>query len=267
MRIQPEQSHQESQQPDIPSLAQFLPLPSHIAPSCHSPSKSPSPEQDLPSPGRLPTPEPAQSDYDDLYQDHDAPFEQDVPPNEDQAPPEQLERPSSPQGEQNHHWHIVYNRWRPLHIDIDELTHAAVLPKLVQNMQFVSLLKNASLGDPIAQMLSAMLTRIRNLSEGLIELDNPGVQHSIQTYLALEHASQKAYECVIKSTKLNFAGAPGVMNCLSFNGVEHLIAAYTGVEPLEHDMCVNSCAAFTGPFVDLETCPICNESCWNEAKL
>ena len=112
-----------------------------------------------------------------------------------------------------------------------------------------------------------MLERIRNPPERLIELDNPGIRHSIETYLALEHSSQKAYERVIKSAKSNFPQAPGIENCLSFHAVENLIAAYTGVEPLEHDMCVNSCTAFTGPFANLEHCPTCNKSRWNEAKL
>ena len=86
-------------------------------------------------------------------------------------------------------------------------------------------------------------------------------------YIALEHASQKAYDRVIASTKSNFSGAPGVDNCLKFHMVENLIAAYTGIEPVEHDMCTDSCIGFTGPFTDLTECPICSKSRWNEARL
>lgn len=32
-------------------------------------------------------------------------------------------------------------------------------------------------------------------------------------------------------------------------------------------MCPDSCIGFTGPFEMLETCPVCNLSRWNEARL
>ena len=79
--------------------------------------------------------------------------------------------------------------------------------------------------------------------------------------------SQSAYEEIIKSTHVNFPNAPGVDECLRFCMVEDLIAAYTGVKPIENDMCINSCLAFTGPFLVLKRCSTCNSSCWNEVKL
>ena len=33
----------------------------------------------------------------------------------------------------------------------------------------------------------------------------------------------------------------------------------SGVVPLEHDMCTNSCVAYTGPYSNLENCPCCAE--------
>lgn len=42
---------------------------------------------------------------------------------------------------------------------------------------------------------------------------------------------------------------------------------HMGVEPIEHHMCPNSCIAFTGPFTELERCPTCDTSRWNELKL
>ena len=60
---------------------------------------------------------------------------------------------------------------------------------------------------------------------------------------------------------------PHVKDCLSFGAVENLLAAYTGIELVQHDMCSESCVAFTGPFADLEACPTCHTSRWNQAKL
>ncbi|KIJ11420.1 hypothetical protein PAXINDRAFT_25521, partial [Paxillus involutus ATCC 200175] len=33
-----------------------------------------------------------------------------------------------------------------------------------------------------------------------------------------------------------------------------------------HDMCLDSCAAFTGPFGDLDNCPSCGKSHWDKVK-
>ncbi|KIO01613.1 hypothetical protein M404DRAFT_112169, partial [Pisolithus tinctorius Marx 270] len=34
-----------------------------------------------------------------------------------------------------------------------------------------------------------------------------------------------------------------------------------------HDMCVNSCVAFTGPYSALDRCLLCKTSQWNEELL
>ena len=79
-------------------------------------------------------------------------------------------------------------------------------------------------------------------------------------YLALEHASQNAYEQFRHSIQLNISESPTCANILSFHAVEKKITEYTGVEYVEHDMCSDSCVAFTGPFANLEHCPICRTS-------
>jgi hypothetical protein len=112
-----------------------------------------------------------------------------------------------------------------------------------------------------------MLERLRNPPEAPIQLNDPGIRHSISTYLALENASPAANERVIKSTKQNFPDAPGANNCLKFQAVENLITSYTGIEPIEHNMCINSCIGFTGPFSELTKCPRCGKTRWDEVKL
>jgi hypothetical protein len=54
---------------------------------------------------------------------------------------------------------------------------------------------------------------------------------------------------------------------LSFYNVEKLIVQYTGVKTIEHDMCPDSCLAFTGPYAALEICPLCDKSHWDQEKL
>lgn len=135
-------------------------------------------------------------------------------------------------------------------------------------MDFVLLVRNASPEDSIAQMTPQILARLRNPPEHPIEINNPGIRHSsISVYLALEHASQNAYNRVLRSTRQNFPEIPGFGSLLSFYEVENLIATYTGIEPIEQAMCPDSCVGFTGPFQDLENCPVCGQSKWNQSRL
>lgn len=213
------------------------------------------PEQPLPSPARDESLEVLEEELD----------EQGLDEGTRQLP----ERSPSPPAGANepHARRIAYNRRRPPNVDLEELSRVTVLPKLQQTMAFIIAIRNASFEDPMAKMTNAMLTRLRNPLEAPIEINSSGVRHSISVYLALEHASQNAYEGVIKSTRRNFPEAPGVENCLRFGAVEDLIAAYTGIESVEHHMCPNSCVGFTGPFENLVRCPTCDASRWDEAKL
>ena len=45
----------------------------------------------------------------------------------------------------------------------------------------------------------------------------------------------------------------------SYYKVKRLVSDLTGIESLVRDMCINSCLAYTGPFSELDACPICSE--------
>ncbi|KIK80002.1 hypothetical protein PAXRUDRAFT_16026 [Paxillus rubicundulus Ve08.2h10] len=133
-------------------------------------------------------------------------------------------------------------------------------------MSFIQELRNASTTDPVAKLSDEALDRLRNPPNVPLVIDNPSIRHSISTYLALEHSSQVAYEAICCSSKHNLGAAPGAEDILTFHNVEKLIRIHTGVEPLLHDMCPNTCHAFTGPFSILDECYICQTSRWNEQK-
>ncbi|KIK93745.1 hypothetical protein PAXRUDRAFT_12456 [Paxillus rubicundulus Ve08.2h10] len=143
---------------------------------------------------------------------------------------------------------ITYDRRRPPPLDLQALSDLIILPKLREAMDFVWVVRNATLDDPIAKLSADTLQQLRNPPRAPIQIDSPGIQHSISTYLSLEHASIRAYEGVMRLTKTNFVNTEGVNDCLLFSEVEKLITAYTGVESIQHDMCPNSCIGFTGPF-------------------
>ncbi|KAF8237005.1 hypothetical protein L208DRAFT_1520324, partial [Tricholoma matsutake] len=49
-------------------------------------------------------------------------------------------------------------------------------------------------------------------------------------------------------------------NPLTYDKLKQKIRNLTGIMPIIHDMCPNSCLAYTGPFSDQTTCMCCGES-------
>ncbi|KIK09994.1 hypothetical protein K443DRAFT_35590, partial [Laccaria amethystina LaAM-08-1] len=41
--------------------------------------------------------------------------------------------------------------------------------------------------------------------------------------------------------------------------IKKLVADISGIVSVRDDMCINSCHAFTGPFVQLNACSVCSE--------
>lgn len=53
---------------------------------------------------------------------------------------------------------------------------------------------------------------------------------------------------------------------LSYDIVKRRITEISGVAPIQEDMCINTCIAFTGPFSELDICPECAEPRYDEWK-
>ncbi|KIK81447.1 hypothetical protein PAXRUDRAFT_115945, partial [Paxillus rubicundulus Ve08.2h10] len=185
-----------------------------------------------PSGNRLPSCEPTPLPYDFHLPDRDLLLPR--PPSPPPDPPQDRDRrsptprPRSRSPEQQENAAIIYNRRRPPKIDLDALAQATILPKLRESMEFVSLIRNASFLDLITKLTPDIIERMRNAPQGLMDLNNPGLHHSISCYLSNEHASQITYDGVIRSTLSNFPQAEGVEDCLSFKATESFIKKYTG---------------------------------------
>ncbi|KIM79336.1 hypothetical protein PILCRDRAFT_55864, partial [Piloderma croceum F 1598] len=49
--------------------------------------------------------------------------------------------------------------------------------------------------------------------------------------------------------------------------IKHHIASLSGIIPLAHNMCINTCIAYTGSFRYFKCCPYCDKSCYNTIQL
>ena len=58
-------------------------------------------------------------------------------------------------------------------------------------------------------------------------------------------------------------GLPPVSGMLLYNWVKWQVSNLSGAHTWKHNMCIDSCIAFTGPFAALENCPRCGKPCYN----
>jgi hypothetical protein len=91
---------------------------------------------------------------------------------------------------------------------------------------------------------------------------DPILRLSIDIYLAIGNTSQETYNS-IHNALMHYNPAEPIQ---SYDIVKRHITEISRVTPIQEDMCVNTCIAFTGPFSGLDTCPECAEPHYNPQK-
>ncbi|KAJ7130450.1 hypothetical protein C8R44DRAFT_591631, partial [Mycena epipterygia] len=126
-------------------------------------------------------------------------------------------------------------------------------------MQFARGVRDAKLSDE--DLGAETMERLKN------PLTDPGdiardadLLHSLRLFLATTNASDRTYTEAVAAALEHHPED----ELLSHAEVKAKIAELTGVAPLKHDMCPNSCLAYTGPFEHLEACKFCNEPRWDK---
>lgn len=113
-------------------------------------------------------------------------------------------------------------------------------------------MKNATLEDHLDE---TALNQIRNPPEEQLTLDNPDDRYSIDVFLSITTASEATYNAIRLATLRRYPDS----EMLTYHKVKRLVADLSGVVPIRSDMCINSCVGYTGPFADLECCPMCGQ--------
>lgn len=85
----------------------------------------------------------------------------------------------------------------------------------------------------------------------------------MEIYLGIDRAADEVYNLVRKAV----GRPPHNINMLSLDQVKRTVLELSGVYPLYRDMCPESCAAFTGPWAELEKCPSCGADRFDQEKL
>jgi hypothetical protein len=119
--------------------------------------------------------------------------------------------------------------------------------------KFIYDLRKATLSnDTLPEKMRYLLC---NPIEAEPDLEDADLQLSIKLYMGAGGESEQVYNDTHSSILERHPDNP----ILSFHKVKQIIEELTGIISIIHDMCVNSCLAYTGPFSDLLTCPYCNE--------
>jgi hypothetical protein len=85
--------------------------------------------------------------------------------------------------------------------------------------------------------------------------DDPDLRLSISCFIGLINSSREAYETICEGIQERFPTA----EMLSYHRAKQAVQNLSGIITLKDNMCVDTCAAFTGPFADLTSCPRCKK--------
>ncbi|EIW51939.1 uncharacterized protein TRAVEDRAFT_136440 [Trametes versicolor FP-101664 SS1] len=128
-----------------------------------------------------------------------------------------------------------------------------VLKDLQLNMEFIELLKTASLAD--SGLDPDVLHRILNPPQYPLEIDDPDVLYSIDLFFATLNASEETYEDARQAYIRRHPHDKDKI--LSYHNVRKKIEELSGVVPHIEHQCIRSCMAYTGPLKLLKECPHC----------
>ena len=142
-----------------------------------------------------------------------------------------------------------------VNVDLNTLSEKAQLNEMKTTLAFIEALRIASLDDPCANLDDNVLGRLQNPPMEPVDIGDDNILAGLDLFLGTINFPQDAY---INSREVMMRRHPED-KIPSFDQIKRIVAEITGVVPIVHHMCVNSCIAFTGPFSELDKCPYCNE--------
>ncbi|KAH8982016.1 hypothetical protein EDB92DRAFT_1759692, partial [Lactarius akahatsu] len=127
------------------------------------------------------------------------------------------------------------------------------MPDLQTTQEFSNHLRSSVLED--TGILSEDINSLWNPEPGYEFVDLSPLLCSLQHFINNSTTSWSHYNKLWAIKQLHRPDDP----IMSFDQVKHHLHWLSGVMPIEHDMCMNSCVAFVGPYRILEACPWCSE--------
>jgi len=147
--------------------------------------------------------------------------------------------------------------------DVEELAELAQIDELKLSMDSTRGLEAASLDDEDMRIDAEVLEHLCNPPQEPACIDDPDLHLALDLYIAVGNSSQETYNSVHQAILRRYPKN----DIMSYDQIKRRVTHLSGVTPLVHNMCINSCLAYTGPFHGLEICPKCGEPRYDAAKL
>jgi hypothetical protein len=126
------------------------------------------------------------------------------------------------------------------------------IDELKKTAQFISGLRGATLED--SNMRQDHIDHLRAADpDPCIDVEDKHFVKSLRGFLSSSGASQATYNSWCDLLLDCYPDDP----FLSFDQMKRRVEQLSGIMPIYHDMCQDTCVGFTGPFSDLERCPTC----------
>nr|GAT53133.1 predicted protein [Mycena chlorophos] len=156
------------------------------------------------------------------------------PPPRNPTPPPPPQQPDTP----------PKPPWDPLLV----LEEIAVVQEIMKGLDDASLASEHSRLHPhVAEMLE-------NPIEEEVDLSDPDIRLAVDMFMAVEG---KAAESVYENMRKAFQRRSPDVEIMSYYRVKKFVEQTTGIIPILHDVCPNSCVAFTNHLSELDKCPRC----------
>lgn len=126
---------------------------------------------------------------------------------------------------------------------------------------FIKCLQAATLSDPSLGLSEEAVFRLRNPPRGLSTPLDADLRLALELYL--NNPSEATYNV----NRASFQRHSPHIDLPSYYRTTRLVSEITGIDSVVHHMCIKSCVAYTGPFLDLEACPMCSEPRYDQFKL
>jgi hypothetical protein len=140
--------------------------------------------------------------------------------------------------------------------NLESVFENTCLEDLLIAIEFIRALQSASHDDTHCKMDQNAIQRLRNPPTTPFDISSlPDLRLGLDLFLANMNSSIKSFnanrDAILRRHPMDHVPSYEQMKC-------H-ISNITGVSSIVHPMCKNSCLAFTGPFMNLDHCPKCNE--------
>ena len=128
--------------------------------------------------------------------------------------------------------------------------------------EFVKALQAATLFDPSVGLSEEAVAQLYDPPCGL---SSPPLD--VDQQLVLDLYLLNLLEATYKANRTAFLCHSPHINIPLYYRTTRLVSDLTGIESVIHHMCINSCIVYTGPFLNLEACPLCSEPWYDQFKL